>query len=147
MRDQYGFGSLQVGVGRHHRITRRLRLDRECPRPVGEMAGDGRALLPHVEAEVGRNLLVAAAAGVQLETKIADTRHQLQLDKVVNVFRLGAAVNVAGRTLRVFVANGVQRAHDLFQFLGGEDARGRDGARVGFAGSHFLGKQLPVKYQ
>ena len=105
------------------------------------------ALLPHVQTEVGRNLLVAAAAGVQLEAKIADARYQFQLHEVVNVFRLRAAVDVAGRPLRVLVADRVQRAHNLLQFLGRKDARRRDGARVGFAGSHFLGKQLPIKYQ
>ena len=106
-----------------------------------------RALFAHEKAEVGGNLFVAAAAGVQLEAEVADARHQLELHKVVNVFRLRAAVNVAGRPLRVLVANGVERAHDPVQFLGREDAGRGDGARVGLAGSHFLGKQLPVKCQ
>ena len=73
--------------------------------------------------------------------------HQLQLDEVVNVFRLRAAIDVARRPLRILIANRVERAHDLLQLLGGEDPRGSDGARMRFAGSHFLGKQLPVKCQ
>ncbi len=66
--------------------------------------------------------------------------YQFQLHEVVNVFRLRAAINVAGRPLRVVVANRVESARDLLQFPGREDARRGDGARVGFAGSYFLGK-------
>src|SRR4051812_13552871 len=66
---------------------------------------------------------------------------------MMNVFRLRAPENVAGRTLRVLIANCVERAYDLFQLRRGQDARCSDGARVGLAGSHFLGKKPPVKSQ
>ena len=44
---------------------------------------------PHVEAQVGGDLLIAAAAAVQLVAGIADQSDQLLLDEVVDVFRLG----------------------------------------------------------
>ena len=77
------------------------------------------ALLAHIEPQVGRDLLVAAAAGVQLETQVTDASGELQLDEVVNIFSLGATVDIACRPLRVLVANGVQRGYNLLQFCGG----------------------------
>ena len=123
------------------------RLRGQRAHPVRQAAGDRCALFPHKQPQVGRNLLVAAAAGVQLESQVADPRHQFELYKVVNVLRLRAAVNVAGRTLRVLVANRVQCAHNLFQLRCRKDARRGDRPRMGLAGSYFLGKQLPVKCQ
>ena len=42
---------------------------------------------PHVETQVGRNLLVAAAAAVQLVSRVANQRDQLLFDEMVHVFR------------------------------------------------------------
>ena len=40
----------------------------------------------HIEAQVGGDLLVAAAAGVELEAERADLLNQFQFDEVMNVF-------------------------------------------------------------
>jgi hypothetical protein len=47
---------------------------------------DEADLLADVEAQVGGDLLVAAAAGVELEAERADALDQRQLDEVMNVF-------------------------------------------------------------
>jgi hypothetical protein len=136
-----------MGIRRHNRIAGGLGLARERARPIGKISCDRAALLAHVQAEVGCNLLVAAAARVQLETEVADSSYQFELHKVVNILRLQAAMNVAGRPLRKFVANRVQRAHNPLQFRCRENARGGDGAGVRFAGSYLLRKQPPIKCQ
>ena len=41
---------------------------------------------PNVETQIGRNLLVAAAAAVQLVSGIADQRDQLLFDEVMHIF-------------------------------------------------------------
>ena len=43
---------------------------------------------PHVETQVGRDLLVAAAAAVQLVSRVANQRDQLLFDEMVDVFTL-----------------------------------------------------------
>ena len=40
----------------------------------------------HVEAQVGGDLLVAAAAGVELEAERADALNEFKFDEVMNVF-------------------------------------------------------------
>ncbi len=92
MGDQHRFGALQMGVGGHRRVARGFGLLDQLPAPSPQdEPAIGLHLLPHVQPQVGGNLLVAAAAGVQLQAEIADALHQLQLHKVVNVFRFRAA--------------------------------------------------------
>ncbi len=40
-----------------------------------------------VKTQIGRNLLVAAAAAVQLVSRVANQRDQLLFDEVMHVFR------------------------------------------------------------
>ena len=61
--------------------------------------------MAHEEAEVGRNLLVAAAPGVQLVASGADQRDELLFDEVVNVFgfrivEIPETIRRGGRFLR-----------------------------------------------
>ena len=55
-------------------------------------------LLADVEAQVGGDLLVAAAAGVEFETERADALNECQFDEVMNVFggRVIAHLGLAG---------------------------------------------------
>jgi len=46
-------------------------------------------LSANIKAQVGGNLLVAAAPGVQLETKGADALNESEFDEVVDVFGVG----------------------------------------------------------
>ena len=46
-----------------------------------------RGLLAYVEPQVGGDLLVAAAAGVQLQRKLADLLSELEFDKMMHVLR------------------------------------------------------------
>ena len=68
----------------------------------------------HVEAQVGRDLLVAAAAGVKLEAERADALYQFQLHKMMNVFggRMVAHQRLA-RFGGVVGGNGIERGAQL----------------------------------
>ena len=92
--DEDGFGALQVGVGGHGGFAGGgcLREERLAPtRRVDSMSElDART---NVEPEVGGDLLVAAAAGVELEGEVADAGAELQLDEVVDVFGVGVVAN------------------------------------------------------
>ena len=87
MRDQNGFSWLQVRVGGHGHVTacgfgaRENRLD-----PIGDQVLQSVDALAHEEAEVGRDLFVAAAAGVQLVAGRSDQRGELFFYEVVDVF-------------------------------------------------------------
>src|SRR5271165_2171066 len=45
--------------------------------------------LPHVQAQVGGDLLIAAAPRMQLEAKIPDGFDKVQLDEVMDILRVG----------------------------------------------------------
>ncbi len=61
---------------------------------------------------------------MQLEPEVADACDQLKLHEMVNILCLRAPIYVAGRPLGVLIANGVERAHNLFQLLSRENAGG-----------------------
>ena len=78
-------GALQVRVAGHEGVAGVFgELDQRL-RPGGQRGDVVVDLRADVEAEVGGDLLVAAAAGVQLETERADALDQRELDEVVNV--------------------------------------------------------------
>ena len=86
VRNQHRLRALQVGVG-GHRCSSSL----FCPvegnaqplRQIGAYLVDRGA---HVETQVGRNLLIAAASAVQLVSRVANQCDQLLFDEVVHVF-------------------------------------------------------------
>ena len=87
VRDQDGFGALQVGVGRAWPRLPPVRRDRA--QSLSHSARVRTDLVngsPNVEPQVGGNLFVAAAAAVQLVSRVADQRDQLLFDEVMHVF-------------------------------------------------------------
>ena len=72
-------------VRRHRRLAGLLSLVHKLLRQFDEQLRDRVDLRPHVQPQVGRNLLIAAAAGVQLEAHLAGNFHQPLLDIVVHV--------------------------------------------------------------
>ncbi len=87
-------------VGRHGRVSRLLSaVDRDA-QPIRKIGAQLVNRGPNIEAEVGRNLFIAAAAAVQLVSRVANQRDQLLLDKVVHVFRF--VVVEKGRRRRAF---------------------------------------------
>ncbi len=95
--DQDRLGALQVGVGGHDRFAgcrsaRSMRASAQCFEAV-ERGVDGVA---HEEAHVGGDLLVAAAAGVELQGEVADVLRQQSSEKWWMSSALGASVASAG---------------------------------------------------
>ena len=122
MRDEHRLGPLQVRVARHHSVAGVARLLDQRSGPRGEAVDDKLDLRAHIEAQVGGNLFVAAAAGVQLESERADALRQLEFDEVMNV--LGGGVVAHLRLARVrceLRGDRVQRlrATPLFQLWSG----------------------------
>ena len=96
-------------------------------------------LLADEEAEVGRDLFVAAAAGVQFVAGIADQRGELLFDEVVDVFGFG----IVEKLRRRFGAEAdfLQRFHYLGKLFGGKHSSMFESVGVGAAGGEFEGQQ------
>ena len=89
MRDQHWFRALQVRVRRHCSLTNLFGAIKNGRNQRRKLFTDFVAAGAEVQAEIGRNLLVAAASAVQLIASVPDQSDQLLLDEVVNVFGLG----------------------------------------------------------
>ena len=151
MGDQYGFGALHVRVGWHRCLACRLCLSQESLYPqmqIGLQCGNGVA---HIEPQIGGNLLIPAAARVQLQRCIPNAQFQFQLDEVVDIFRIrvhkvGSEFLIAAEPARLKIRKDtVESTPNRPQFVVCEDAQFRQGARMRFAGGHFVRNQAPVK--
>ena len=131
-------------------------------REAEECGVDG---LADEEAHVGGDLLVAAAAGVELEGEGADFFGEFELDVVVDVFGLrgggddgcadllvgGFVVDLAGGggdavgPVEGALGYAGEAGEGLVEFFGREDAGGGDGLGVGFASGDFVREQAPVE--
>ena len=69
----------------HHRVAGGASLFDQGIGPGGQRLQHETDLSAHVKAEVGRNLFIAAAAGVQLEPQRTDALGELHLYKMMNV--------------------------------------------------------------
>ena len=102
MGDQHRFGPLQMGVGGHNRLACLLGSLDQLPGPTSKMSQQIADPVPHVQPEVGCDLLIAAAASVQLQAEVAQQLHQLQFHEVVNVFRILVSRRIAGQATHKF---------------------------------------------
>ena len=146
MRNQNRLGTLHVSVAGHHRIAGGASLLDQCIGPHDERIKSERNLLAHIEAQVGGNLLVAAAPGMQLEAKRADALDQLEFDKMMNVFgrRMIAHQRLAGFRC-VLGGNCIERLAELRSFTLCENVCGNQGRRVRLASCDFFIEKPPVK--
>ena len=64
-----------------------------------EVGGDLDDLVPQVETDIQRHLVVAGAAGVQTLPRLADLRRQPRLDVHVDVFQGNGEIELAGLDL------------------------------------------------
>ena len=93
-----------------------------------------------IEADIGRNLVVARAAGVQTFTGVADEIRQAFFDVHVHVFQRRVPDELATRD---FIGNAVQSAGNGITIGGAEDALLNQHRGVCFgAGDVFGGKTL-----
>ncbi len=92
--------------------------------------------------QVGRNLVIAAAAGVNLAADIAQAVDQRPLDVHVDVFELSAKLEVS---LLNLVADLAECLHNLLALELGEQLHLGQHLSVGDRGADVLGKQPPVE--
>ena len=93
------------------------------------------------ETHVGRDLLIAAAAGVELEGEVADLLGEFEFDEVVDVFGLF----VGRRWSCELGGDGAEALSICEEFFAGEDAGGRDRSGVGDAGPTSWGRRRQSK--
>ena len=143
MRDQDWLRRLQVRVRWHgeqrRRAGRGLGAHEDRLDPIGDQGSQSIYALAHEEAEVGRDLFVAAAASVQLVASSSDQRGELLFYKVVNVFGF-RIVEKLWRRCRA-LADFSQRFHNFGQLFGGKDSGVFESVGVGAAGGEFKGQQ------
>ena len=94
------------------------------------------------QPQVGGNLIVAAAAGVQLAADIADPLDQRPLDVHVNVFQLLAEFELAGGDIP---ADLLQPGDDLVPLVVGEDADFGEHVGVGDGAADIVGGEPAVE--
>ena len=85
MRNQHRLCPLQMRVAGHDCVAGRAPLFDERARPVCKAFDHELDLSANIEPQVGGDLFVAAAAGVQLEAELSDALRELELDEVMNV--------------------------------------------------------------
>ena len=142
--DEDGFGALQMRISRHDRIARSFCLGEKSLGPFGELADQRFDAVADVEAQIGGDLLVAAAAGMELQTERAHGFRQAQFDEMVDVLSLRIVADLV-ELRRVIRADGFERADDPVALVGGENARGAQRERVRPAGSQFFPEKQPVE--
>ena len=86
VRNKDRLGPLQMRVARHWGVAGAASLLDERSGPRSQPVDCAADRIAHIKPQVGSDLFVAAAAGVQLEPKRAYAFHQLELDEVMNVF-------------------------------------------------------------
>ena len=121
--------------------ARSMRAFRHAVRPARGVV-DGFA---DEEAHVGGDLLVAAAAGVELEGEVADLFGEFEFDVVVDVFGLGVGGDDDFALFGLLLGYGAEAFFHLQELFAGEDAGGFDGSGVGYAGFYFVGDEAPVE--
>src|SRR5258708_3871939 len=98
---------------------------------------------PHVETQVGGNLLVAAAAAVQLVSDLADARHQLLLDKMMHILSFivfSQALLGSGSLLNL-----LQPFENADELIRGKNAGALEGTSVGSARRQFVAQQAAIE--
>ncbi len=89
MRQQHRLGPLQVRVARHRHGTIRLRLGDQDTFELLDPSNELIQLVTEIQPDIQRDLVVPAAACMQLSAQRADQFRQSSLDRHVNVFIAG----------------------------------------------------------
>ncbi len=140
MRDQDRLRTLHMRVRRHGSLTGGFRLIHEFADELAKPLRDDVDLRAYVQAQIGGNLFVAAAAGVQLVADFAGKLHQPCFDVMMNVFdgRIISRRHAFGRNL-------IERVQRSFELGVRQHAGLGQRGRVRLAGRHFVGQQDAVE--
>jgi hypothetical protein len=133
-----GLGRLQVGKSRHDEVAVRFSL--ACQGKLQGRQGlvGGVDPVAHIEAKVGRHLVVAGAGGVQPRGRLADQLPKAALD--VHVHVLQRTLEDEGAALD-FRQHAVEAGGDLPRVVPGDDALLAEHGRVRLGGADVLGRQ------
>ena len=135
-------GPLEVGIAGHDARLVLLGPVGERRGQVPHQAGYGIALLLQVHAHVQRDLIVAAAGGVELFARVADALGEHLLHEHMDVLAAGIHRQGAAADIREDLA---QAGAQLVALGVGDDAPGREHGGVGHAAADVLGVQALVK--
>ena len=102
-------GALQMRIARHDGGAVRFGLRQQRVNQRADFAGERGRFVPQVEPDVERDLVVAAAGGVQPFADVADAARQFGLHEHMNVLRFGIDLQRAGFQV---AQDGVQRVDD-----------------------------------
>ena len=127
MRKDDGLRPLQMGVAGDDEVLGRLRLPHDSADEPLDETDDFLALPAEIEPHVHRDLIVAAAGGVQLLARLADAGGELRLHEHVDVLRLGVDRERTGLDVR---KDAFEPFRDLAELGIGDDAAAREHLRV-----------------
>ena len=128
-------GTLQMGVTGHNIGRRFFCLVADGQDQFLDLPLQVERCFPQVQADIQRNLVVAAAAGVQPLASIAHAGGQSLLHKGVHI--LGIGVNLQRAAVQI-VQNGLQALVDIVHILLGDDALLAQHSRVYHAAVDIL---------
>jgi hypothetical protein len=146
VRNQHRLGALQMRVAGHDGLARCMCVVDEGARPRSQAFNHLLNLGANIEPQIGRDLFIAAAPGVQLESQRTDPLHHRQLDVMVDVFggRMIAHRRFP-RVRRVVRSNRVQRRPQLRCFTHSQNSGCAKGGRVRLAGGYLFREEPPVE--
>ena len=137
-------GALQMGVARHAPVAVRLGQGADPLEDVAEQADRVAGGIGDEHRQVGRDLIVARAAGVDLAADPAGDLGQPPLDRHVDVL-VGV---LEGEALPLELGGDlVEAVAQLLELGVVEDAGGVQGAGVGARLAHVVGGQPPVEVE
>ncbi len=128
MGQQHGLRPLEVGVAGEIGVAGGAGPVEQGALQRVQVAGEGAALAADVEAQVGRDLVVAAAAGVELGARRSGELRDAAFDGGVDV--LVGRLEVEGLVGELGL-DGVERGEDAVGVVDAEDAGGAEHADVG----------------
>jgi hypothetical protein len=85
VRNQHRFRALQVRIGRHGRASGLFGAIECNAQPLRQIGAHLVNRSTDVEAQIGGNLFVTAAAAVQLVSRVADQHDELLFDEMIHV--------------------------------------------------------------
>ncbi len=144
VRPQHRLRAPHVRIARNHGVGIAAGQLEQRPHQAGEQAARAVAFVAQPQPRVERDLLVAAAAGVDLVRDSAGLLLQLADHQRVDVFIAGALVK---RRLRRLRADLIERGDDPRAFLRGEDADPLERPREGLRAANIGIDQPPVEIE
>ena len=140
MRDADGLRLLQVRVGGHDGVVMSFCLLQKRGAEFDDCGACGGGMVAEEEAKIGRDLLVAAASGMELEGSVSDEGGEGALDVVVHVF----AFRIADRQ-RCRALDRVESLDDGCSFIGAKHPDLLECERIGATGREFVGQQALIE--